>query len=142
MGIGLKSYWRHFTKSIPSDTSDGCAAQLLARVHRELGERPEENKILRALAGIDDASVNVYLRLMEMAEESSDWEELLVESQRLFAVNPLLTRAQEGLATAASQLGHYELLASAQAALLELDPPDPALAHYQFGLGPEATGKE
>ena len=55
-------------------------------------------------------------------------------AERLLAVNPMLVVGQEKLGRAAKQLEDHERRISAQRAMLEMKPADPAAAHYELAV--------
>ncbi len=125
----------------PEDTTPGNAGGMLARVYRELGDEETEEKILRALASVDDDAIDVYLRLLELDEQHEDWERLREDANLLLAVNPLLPQGHAMLAKASNKLGRFEEMVDAQAALLQLDPADPAKTHFDLATGLHQLGR-
>ena len=121
-------------QAYPNDTTAGNAAGLLAQVHRELGDTANEEEYLSKLAEIDDDAIPVYTRLIELSEARQNWEAMAQNAERLLAVNPMLILGQEKLGQAAKQLEDHERQIAAQRALLEMNPADPAAAHYELAV--------
>jgi len=121
-------------QAYPDDTTTGNAAGLLAQVHRQLGDATTEEEYLSKLAKIDDDAIAVYTRLMELNEARQDWQSMAENAERLLAVNPMLVVGQEKLGRAAKQLEDHERRISAQRAMLEMKPADPAAAHYELAV--------
>jgi len=116
----------------PNQTGSESAHVQLARVHRELGESDAERTRLQALAALDAAAPDVYQRLIELASEAGDWEDVARQARRFLAVNPLVPAPHRALATAADKSGAAAVGVAAWRTLLALDPPNPADAHYQL----------
>ena len=124
----LKTLIEHYPNNAESDSP----LKLLAVVHRKLEEREEEKKILKKLAAISADDVDVFERLMEMAEEEEDWKTLAVNGERYLAANPLNPRIYRLLAPAQEKINSIEEAARSWKAMLQMDPADPAQAHYKF----------
>ena len=129
-------------QSYPEDTSEGNAAQLLAVVYRNLDDTESEQEILRALAKRDDDAIPVYLRLMELDKLNEDWTRLRENAERVLAVNPMLTAGHENLSIAARHLDAHEQVVAAERSLLQLDPADPAKAHFQLAKALQRIGED
>lgn len=125
----------------PEDTDPGNAAQLMATVHRNLEDFKAEEKLLRHLASIQPDAMDVYSRLMELDRAAENWEQLYNDAQQFLAVNPLLPRGHEQLAVSSARLKQPRDVISAQKALLQMDPADPAAAHYQLAIALRDIGK-
>ena len=125
----------------PGDTSAGNAANLMATAYRNLGDAEAEEKLLRHLAVIQPDAIEIYRRLMELDRAAENWQQLYEHAQRYLAVNPLLPEGHEQLALSAAQLKQPEDVIAAQKALLQMDPADPAAAHYQLSLALRDIGK-
>jgi len=116
----------------PRQIGPESAHAQLARVHRELGEVAEERAALQSLSARDAAAPDVYQRVIELAGEAGDWEEVARQARRWLAVNPLIPGPHRALASAAEKTGASTVGATAWRTLLALDPPNPAEAHYQL----------
>jgi tetratricopeptide (TPR) repeat protein len=68
---------------------------------------------------------------MELSAAAQDWPEVLRNARRFLAVNPLVPAPYRWLAQAAEATGDNETALHAFQALILLDPPNPADAHYQ-----------
>jgi len=117
----------------PQYAGDDNAYQLLAAVHRNLGETEEEQQMLNKLATLSSDAVHAYGRLMEIAEEKEDWQEVVRCGQKYMAVYPLLTRLYRQLGRANEELGRDEEAIESYRRLLLLDPADPADINYRLG---------
>ena len=107
---------------------------LLAKAHRELKESSEERKALEILAGMSDDAYDVFLRLIELTAEAKDWDTVRLNCERVLAVNPLLPQPHRQLAIAAEAQNRREQAIESWQILLQLDPLDPAEAHYRLAL--------
>jgi tetratricopeptide (TPR) repeat protein len=117
----------------PEDPTDDGLYGLLARVHRELENEPEEQSALRSLVALNPANVASLDRLTELASKARDWPEVLSQTQRWLSVNPLQATPHRRLAAAATELGNTALAAESYEALLRLEPLDPSELRVRLG---------
>ena len=117
----------------PDDPTDDGLHGLLARVHRELKNEPEERAALHTLVTLNPANVASLDRLTELASAAQDWPEVLTQTQRWLSVNPLQATPHRRLAAAAAELGNSALAAESYEALLRLDPLDPSELRVRLG---------
>ncbi len=115
----------------PEHATADSAYPLLARVHRQLGQTNDEQRVLVALAERNHEAPDAYLRLMELADANKDWPAVLLNARRFLAVNPLVPAPYRLLAKAAEASNDSNTALQAFQTLLALDPPNPADAHYQ-----------
>ncbi|MDA7979319.1 MAG: hypothetical protein MPJ50_11195 [Pirellulales bacterium] len=108
------------------------AYAMLATVHRELGHFDEERAVLENLAARTSDSLQVYSRLMEIAEASNDAQLLLDNARRYLAVNPLNAAPHRSAAAAAEELKDVDLGIRALSALAILDDTDPSDLHFRL----------
>ncbi len=127
-----KPLLQQLVESCPEFVSPGSAYPLLAEAHRTLGETNQERRVLERFAERDDSNTDAFLRLMELARESQDWNAVLLNARRYRAVNPLVPIPYRFLADAAEKTGDTHAAIEACRALLQLDPPDPAEANYRL----------
>jgi tetratricopeptide (TPR) repeat protein len=109
-----------------------AALPMLARAHRELNDPTQERADLESLAGLNDAAVDAFTRLMELAAAAADWPAVERNAERMLAVNPLAAAPYRQLARAAETLGHVDGAIRASRALLLLDTADPSENHYRL----------
>ena len=69
---------------------------------------------------------------MELSTAVKDWSEVICNAQRFLAVNPLVAPPYRYLAQAAETTGDATTAIAAYATLLKLDPPNPAVVHFQL----------
>jgi tetratricopeptide (TPR) repeat protein len=108
------------------------AYQLLAEVHRRLGETPQETQVLNTLAALSGEAAEAYGRLMEIGMEQNNWAQVVENAERYQAVYPMLSTTYGRLARAHEELGHAEPAIESYRRLLLLDPPDPVDANYHL----------
>jgi tetratricopeptide (TPR) repeat protein len=123
----------------PQYAGDDNAYLLLAEVHRNLGETEEERQALHRLAANSSRAAHAYGRLIEIAVEKEDWEEVVKYGRKYMAVHPLLTGLYRQLGRANDELGRGEEAIESYRRLLLLDPPDPADINYCLGRLLEPT---
>ncbi|HRS11381.1 MAG TPA: tetratricopeptide repeat protein [Sedimentisphaerales bacterium] len=116
----------------PAYVEDDNAYQLLAAVHRKLGETKQERDVLSRLAALSADAADAYLRLMEIATEQEDWEQVAENGDRYLAVYPMLNNAYWWIGRAAEELGRSERAVESYRRLLLLDPADPVEVHYRL----------
>jgi tetratricopeptide (TPR) repeat protein len=115
----------------PNQSGPNNAYAMLATVHRNLNETPEEHAALENWAAQEADALDAYQRLMELAEKSNDWKTVPQNAERFLAVNPLLPQPYRFLATASEALGENQSAIGAYQKLLLLDPADPADVHFR-----------
>jgi len=124
----------------PDDGGGSNPYAPLATVYRELDDRKQERAALEKLVSLTDDNVDALSRLMELSLAAEDWPAALKFGDRLLAINPLRRAPYRGLATAAQRTGDDPRAIAAWRALLQLDPLDPAEAHYQLATLLHKTG--
>jgi tetratricopeptide (TPR) repeat protein len=125
----------------PSDATAQGGSLLLATVHRELKENQEEREVLNHLAELSADSVDVFDRLTKLGADAKEWELTRRIANRWLAVNPLAAEPHRRAAAAAEQLGDHAFAAASYRALLQMEPFDPAEAHYKLALALHRQGK-
>jgi len=113
---------------------------LLAVTLRNLGDTEGERAKLEQFAEQEDDFVDLYVRLIELAEARKDWPAVTLNAERVLAVNPLISVPWRALAEAGIALGKNDQAIDADGKLLLLDPPDPAEVHYQLARLLRARG--
>lgn len=116
----------------PNSVGQESAYPALAAAHRALGETNEERQVLARFAAKDHEAPEAYLRLMELEAEQGNWPKVIENAERYLAVNPLVPAPYRFLVQATQKTDDTRLGIEACRALLQLDPPDPAEAHYQL----------
>ncbi|MCA9211825.1 MAG: hypothetical protein KDB27_02075 [Planctomycetales bacterium] len=128
-------------QKFPSDRSTSSAAVKLARIYRKLDQPGKERESLAHVAGIVDDALPVYRRLMEIDAESETWPSVMEHAQRMLAVQPLQAFPHELLAKGAEHSGDTPVVVDARSALLEMEPTDPAKAHFDLATSLHTIGE-
>ena len=120
-------------KLYPQYVGRDNAYQLLAEAHKNLGEIEQEREVLEKLAENSSDSTYAYSRLMEIAAENENWQQVVKNGERYIAVYPMLTTLHWQLGNACEKLGWNEKAIKAYRRLLSLDYADPAELNYRLG---------
>jgi tetratricopeptide (TPR) repeat protein len=118
----------------PNFIGDESAYRMLAAAHRALAETNAEREVLTQFASKDPEALDAYRRLMELDAAVTNWPAVEKNAQRYLAVDPLVALPHRYLAQASEKLEAVQTAIPAYRALLELDPPDPAVVHYHLAL--------
>ena len=117
----------------PEYSGDDNGHLLLAEAHRNLGETEQERQVLSKLAIISANTTYAYGRLMEIAMQEKNWQEVVENGQRYMAVYPLLPSLHWQVGRANEELGRDAQAVESYRRLLLLDPLDPADVNYRLG---------
>jgi len=117
-----------------------AVASMLARVQRELKDVAAETATLQMIAELSADHTVAYQRLVDLATQREDWDEVRKNGERLLAVNPLLPGPHRSLVQAAEHLQDDRLVTTSLNALLRMDPIDPADMHYRLGCALRRMG--
>ncbi|MBN2181064.1 MAG: tetratricopeptide repeat protein [Sedimentisphaerales bacterium] len=117
----------------PNDVGQSNSYLLLAEVYRNLGQTEQERLTLEKLAEISPDSVAAYGRLMEIAAENENWQEVVKNGEKYMAVYPMPTTLHWQLGDAYEKLGRREKSIRAYRRLLSLDYTNPAELNYRLG---------
>jgi tetratricopeptide (TPR) repeat protein len=120
-------------KLYPQYSGEDNAYLLLAEAHRQLGETQQEQDILSKLAMISSDAAYAYSRLLEIATEKEDWQQVVKNGEKSMAVYPMLAQLHWQLGRANEELGRDEQAIESYKRLLLLDPADPAEVNYRLG---------
>jgi len=120
-------------KLYPEYAGQDNGYQLLAEAYRNLGQREQERRVLEKLAEISSDSIYAYERLMEIAIEEQNWQQVVKNGERYMAVYPLLTKLHWELGRAYEELGKDDKAIESYRRLLSLDYADPADLNYRLG---------
>ena len=124
----------------PNDASGDGHLVLLARVHRELKETPQERAALESLAKLTDDSVDLFARLAELSSQADEWEATRQFAHRWLAVSPRQPAPHRIAAEAAEKLHDDHLAIESYRALLSLNPIDVADLHLKLATALQRTG--
>ena len=127
-------------QKFPLDITTSSAAVKLARVYRELEQTEKERDTLIHISETVDDAIPVYRRLMEIDSQKESWEDVAHHAERMLAVQPLHSQPHEMLAAASRKLERNDVVVSSLQALLEMEPTDPAEAHFEMASALHAVG--
>ncbi len=116
----------------PAYIGTDSALALLALVYREQGDTKAEETVLSKIAELEDDTVNVYLRLCEIAAAKSDWPRVMRYADQTLEVNPLIESPHRYFSQAAEKLGKPSQAVGSLLALAEMDPIDPAGLRFRI----------
>jgi tetratricopeptide (TPR) repeat protein len=116
----------------PEYVDEGNAYELLAQVHRGLGETDQEMQVLTELATRSADAAAAYERLTEIATERQDWSQVVENGNKYLAVYPMLGSIHRRLGQAHEALGQDEQAIESYQRLLWLEPSDPVEVHYRL----------
>ncbi|MCA9069852.1 MAG: hypothetical protein KDA84_13055, partial [Planctomycetaceae bacterium] len=116
----------------PTYIGSDSPLNLLALVHRELGETKQERERLNQVAALEDDVLSVYLRLAEIAAEKKDWAAVVEHANQALAVNPLIKPPHQYLSDAAEKVGNDSQAIGGLLALAEMEPIDVAGLHFRI----------
>jgi hypothetical protein len=116
----------------PRQRGGGSPYGMLARAHRELGQAEAELAVLEQWAGIEDAAIKLYGRLMEIYAKRENWEAVDRLAKRFFSANPLSPIGHRYMALSAQQTGNTAATVRPLKRLLLLDPADPVDLHFRL----------
>jgi tetratricopeptide (TPR) repeat protein len=119
-------------KLYPGQAGSDSPYILLAAAHRALGETNSERQVLAQFAEIDGDTAEAFRRLIELCTQAQDWPAVSTNALRYLAVNPLVALPYRALAEASEHTGDKATAILACQALIQLDPADPAQAHFQL----------
>lgn len=111
----------------------GGPLEMLARVYRELGHSQEEQATLEKVVELSSDALPGLRRLMEMAVEQENWNQLANYAQQFLSINPLVPTGHKQLAMAAEHLDRPLDTVRALRALGTIEPVDPAAIDYRLG---------
>ena len=126
----------------PEDREPAGTLPLLASVYRRQERHEKEKETLAEFARLNDRALDAYARLCELQQQDGQWDAAYLNARRYLAVNPLLPRGHELLATAAEHLELHGEIAKALVATLEMHPVDPAGVHYRIATSYHRDGNK
>jgi tetratricopeptide (TPR) repeat protein len=113
---------------------------LLAETQRNLSDTNAELATLQKLARQESDFADLYVRLIELSRACRDWAAVAEYSRQLLAIDPLISLPYRALAEAGVASGNSAEAITGYRKLLLLDPPDPAMVHYQLARLLHARG--
>ncbi|MGV3773816.1 MAG: tetratricopeptide repeat protein [Verrucomicrobiales bacterium] len=116
----------------PTQTGNSSAYAMLAECWRELKQGDKERETLTRWMKVDPEGSDGLLRLLEMEKTRNNWKGVNQYASQLMAINPLIIPPHRGIAESSSALGEGEKAIQAWKTVLLLEPPDPAIVHFQL----------
>ncbi|GAA5507002.1 beta-barrel assembly-enhancing protease [Novipirellula caenicola] len=114
--------------------------ELLADVYQRLGRAKREREIREQVLAISSDALPSYRRLIEIATEQNEWQQVLEYSEQMLAIQPLQPFGYQHMATAAEQLKRPEKEVRPLKTLLQMDPIDPAALNFRLARAGFETG--
>lgn len=114
------------------DAENGGTLESLALVYRQLNRIDDERKTLERIVKHSSDSLLALTRLIELARADREWDRVILFSNKLLAVQPLISLGHSALAEAASSMKDPRMAAEAFEAMLDLQPLDPGRLRYQL----------
>ena len=105
---------------------------MLAALYRSTKQEDKELATLKRTTQITDRALDAYARLAQWNLDQKQWSESKKYALQYLSVQPMTPLGHELLAKSAEALGEPKHTAAALAALLEMDPVDPAEAHFRL----------
>ncbi len=116
----------------PADADAGGTLATLAIVYRKLERGEAEKKTLERIVSLSSDNLPALSRLIEILQQEKNWAELKKIANKLLAVQPLIGLGHNALAEAGKNTADFATVASAYAALLDLQPLDAGRLHYEL----------
>ncbi len=118
----------------------GGPLERLADVYQRLGHEQREREIREQILELSSDALPSLRRLIEIATQHEDWQQVLDYSERVLAIQPLQPFGYERLATAAKELKKPGQEIRACKALLQMNPIDPAGIYYRLARASSQAG--
>jgi tetratricopeptide (TPR) repeat protein len=116
----------------PTDRAADNATRQLALVFRQLNDAEQERALLTKYTAHDPSATDVYLRLIDLATTTEDWQAVRTHALQALAVNPLIAQPHRALADASEKLALPEEAIAACRTLLVLPHDDAAELHFRL----------
>ncbi|MEL7497539.1 MAG: tetratricopeptide repeat protein [Planctomycetota bacterium] len=113
---------------------DGAAYPVLAAGYRRAEQFDEEYATLQRFAKLEASDPDLYIRLLELSDQRSDWESMKTYAHRLAAVNPLMKLPHQYLSKAAEKTDDFRSNVQALTVLAEMEPLDVADLRYRLAI--------
>lgn len=117
---------------LPEHAGHGNGYAYKARAQREMGDLEGESETLERLAALSAEAFNAYTRLLEVDFEREDWAGVILNAQRIKAINPFLDRLHYCRGCAHEALGEREEAVASFEKTLLLGPGNPSEVHYRL----------
>ncbi|MBN1975364.1 MAG: tetratricopeptide repeat protein [Sedimentisphaerales bacterium] len=117
----------------PQNIGSDSAYLILSQLYKKLGQTEQEKQILKKFCEYSSDSIYAYTRLMEIAIDANNWDEVAKNCENYLSVNPHVTSIHLQLSRANEKLGRDEPAINGYKRLLKLDYPDQADLNYRLG---------
>ncbi len=117
----------------PDNVGTNSAYIILSQVYQKLGQTEQEKQILNKFCEYSSDSIYAYTRLMEIAIDANNWDEVAKNCEKYLAINPHVISIHLELSTANEKLGRDEPAIAGYKRLLKLDYPDQADINFRIG---------
>ncbi|MBD5779441.1 tetratricopeptide repeat protein [Pelagicoccus sp. NFK12] len=111
----------------------------LSKAYRGIGYKEEEARILKVMVEHETHRLPPVIRLLELAGERGDPQEILKWSSAWLAINPMAETPWRSLLSSSQAMDLSQKSIEAISALLALKTPDRPSLHYQMALLTGAT---
>lgn len=135
-----RDLWKQLVGLLPQQTGPDSAYWQWANASRELADSKDEREAWSRGAALDHEAPEAYQRLIELAENSKDWPEMIRNCQRWLAVNPLVSAPYRFMARANEAINNPKGAAENYRKLLRLSPPNPADVEFRLALNLHQAG--
>lgn len=112
----------------------------LAQIHRQEGDLERAARALQQLGGLSETLFPVHALEAELRSEMGDREGAARALEKAVEVSPFHVDSHRTLASLYSELAEHEGEVLERRAILALDPPDRADAHYRLAVALLASG--
>ena len=116
----------------PVDATQNGMIRRLANAYQELNDEAAETDILKALVASDGSAADACRRLVELGQKNQAWGQVHQYAKQMLAINPLSRSAQQAFVEASLARNEFHDVIDGRIALLEMDPADPAAAHFEL----------
>ncbi|TWU10145.1 tetratricopeptide repeat protein [Allorhodopirellula heiligendammensis] len=110
----------------------GGPLEMLADVYHATNQPQQERETLEIIVSLSSDALPALRRLMEMAVENQEWDQLSNYAGDVLSINPLLPTGHEQLARAADELDRPKDTVRSLRALANMDPVDPAALDFRL----------
>ncbi len=112
--------------------SQGGPLEMLAGVYEKLEEPQAERKTLEQIIQLSSDALPALRRLISMARNDSEWDDVTRYAEKMQSINPLLPESHVAMADAAEHLDQPQKAVRALNAISALDPIDPAGVDFRI----------
>ncbi len=125
----------HLEKLVELNTitgEPGGPLEMLATAYGKAGQVEKERETLEKIVSLSSDALPTLGRLIEMSKAQEDWESVRRYSDQVLSINPLVPSGHTALVEAAEQLDRPADAVRSFAALLQMEPYDPAGLNFRM----------